>query len=111
MGITSRSSKSSPATRRWVDAKHAAYVSEKPLGEMWRVNLPPFTDVTRPNWDKRHPIDVFFSQPAEKYRVVRQEEIDGRTLTVVEVAASYDPGSPAGVFFRAWLDLARGLCR
>ena len=56
----------------------------------------------------RHPIDAFFSQSADKYHVVRNEEIEGRSLTVVDVAMPIAKGSNSLLAYRGWLDLKRG---
>src|SRR5690606_37996206 len=46
--------------------------------------------------------------PAEKYRVVRQEEVEGRTLTVVDVVVPMNATAQSYLYYRAWLDLERG---
>ena len=56
----------------------------------------------------RNDFDIFFSQPAEKYRVVREETIDGRSLVVVDVIVSLGPQWSVCLAYRAWLDLKRG---
>ena len=107
--IFSRSPKAKPAARWWHhSADGVAYVTHKHLTDVNLVRLPPFTDVTHPRWDMRHPFDAFFSQSADKYRVVRNEEIDGRSLTVVDVAMPIAKGSNSLLAYRGWLDLKRG---
>jgi thiol-disulfide isomerase/thioredoxin len=109
VSIFSRVAKSTPAARWWhFSADGHAYVMQKNLADVMHLDFPPFTDVARPRWDNWHPLDGFFSQSAEKYRVVREEEIDGRTLTVVEVAVPLAPEAENQLFYRAWLDLKRG---
>jgi len=109
IGLFSRSSQAIPPSRWWHhSADRAAYVMQKHLTDVWRLNLPPFTDATHPEWDCRHAFDTFFSQPAEKYRVVREEEIDGRLLTVVDVAVPIGREGSTLLCYRGWLDLRRG---
>lgn len=110
ISIFSRSAREIPAARWWHrSANRHAYITQKHLTDVNHVNLPPYTDVTRPRWDVRHPIDAFFSQPAEKYRVVRAEEVDGRALLVVDVAVPIAEDSTTLFAFRGWLDLKRGV--
>ncbi|MBX9791075.1 MAG: TlpA family protein disulfide reductase [Pirellulales bacterium] len=110
ISIYSRSPSNQPTARRWhhsVDGH--AYVMQKHLGEIMHVELPPFTEVTHAGWDTWHPIDGFFSQPADKYRVIRQEEVDGRKLTVVDVDVPLSADNDEGrLCYRGWLDLERG---
>jgi thiol-disulfide isomerase/thioredoxin len=109
VSVFSRSARSKPAARWWhMSADSHAYITQKHLTDVMVVRLPPFTDVIPYHWDRSHPFDAFFTQPAEKYRVVREDEIDGRLLTVVDVAVSIHPQSPNQIFYRAWLDLKRG---
>lgn len=106
VGIYSRDESATPAGKWWHHSTDwLAYVMQKKhLSQLMHRHLPPLTDVTRPGWGERHPYDAFFSQSADKYRVLRQEVIDGRTLTVVDVIV------PMGVsmHYRGWLDLERG---
>lgn len=109
VSIFSRSEKTTPAARWWHrSADGHASVMQKHLTDVSLVRLPPFTDVTHPRWDMRNPFDAFFSQSAEKYRVVRQEEVGGRSLTVVDVAVPIAEDSTTLLAYRAWLDLKRG---
>ncbi len=109
VSIFSRSAKATPAARWWhCSADRHAYVMQKHLTDVNNVHLPPFTSVTRPHWDMQHPFDAFFSQSAEKYRVVREEEVGGRLLTVVDVAVPIAKDSTTLLAYRAWLDLKRG---
>jgi thiol-disulfide isomerase/thioredoxin len=109
VSIFSRAADARPAARSWHDSAGGyAYVMQKRLDQVASVDLPPFTDVTRPQWANWHPYDAFFSQAAEKYRVVRQDQLDGHLLTVVEVAVPMAPAGTNQLFFRAWLDLKRG---
>jgi thiol-disulfide isomerase/thioredoxin len=107
--IFSRSSDATPPARWWHRSvgKHA-YITQKHYDEVHSINLPPYTDLLNASWDRRHAFDHFFSQPAEKYRVVRQEELDDREVTVVDVRVPI--GEPPTLFlgYRAWLDLKRG---
>ena len=110
--IFSRSAGSMPAGRSWWgNKKPYAYTTAMHLAEVTNIDLPPFTDITYPAGSRsgnRHPIDSFFSQPSESYHVLGQEKIDGRALTIVEVAVPSQSGSDSLVFYRAWLDLKRG---
>ena len=109
ISIFSRSGKSVPSGRWWHrSADRHAYVMEKDLTDVMSMRLPPYTNVTHPQWDRRHPIDAFFSQSADRYQVLRQEESDGRVLTVVDVAVPISKDSSTQLFYRAWLDLNRG---
>lgn len=106
--IYSRSSTETPPARWWHGSNSQAYIMKKHLGEVSRLSYPPFTDVSQPEWDRRHPIDMFFSQSAEKYDVVRQEEVDGRLLTLVEVCMPTNSFEQTWLCYRGWLDLKRG---
>lgn len=109
VSILSRCDAYSPPTRWWhFSIDGPAYITHKHLTELMFTNLPPYTDVTQPRWDNRHPCDAFFSAPAARYRVVRAEEIDGRRLIVVDVAADMVDESPSRLIYRAWIDLDRG---
>jgi thiol-disulfide isomerase/thioredoxin len=97
-----------------------AMPTAKHIGATHSIRFPPFMAAMHPGWDKRHPIDTFFSAPGERYRVAGQEEKDGRLLTIVDVAVPTEltsgtideNGQPKQVgvcyWYRAWLDLAQG---
>jgi thiol-disulfide isomerase/thioredoxin len=123
--IYSRSAARTPAAHIWPgqpnpDSDAFAMPTAKHIGETHSIRFPPFMEVMHPGWDKRHPIDTFFSAPAERYRVAGQEEKDGRLLTIVDVAVPTqlksgvidENGQPQQVdlcyWYRAWLDLAQG---
>jgi len=109
VSIYSRSAKTTPAARRWPDSANChAYITEKHAGDLFGSDFPPFTIVARPTWDNWHPYDGFFSQPAERYTVVREEMVDGRLLTVVEVDVPLNEDVRDVWRYRAWLDLKRG---
>ncbi len=114
LSIFSRSASSIPAARWWHhSAAGPAYVTRKQLCDVMVLSLPPYTAAVRAGWSERHPIDAFYSRPADDYRVLRQETIDGRLLTVVEVGVPFHddpPGDPRAnlLAYRAWLDLERG---
>jgi len=109
VSIFSRSAQMRPEARWWHrSAERHGYVMRKHLTDVSLVRLPPFMFAARPRWDMRHPIDAFFSQPADKYRVVREEELDGRKTVVVETSVPIDPPSTTRLAYRAWLDLQRG---
>lgn len=107
--IFSRTPETEPASRWWTHGPDGhAYITNKHFRKVHHVELPPYVDfMSRDPWDL-HPFDAFFSQPAEKYRVVRQEELDGRTVTVVDVMVPLAEGANTKLGYRAWLDLARG---
>ncbi|MCC7084597.1 MAG: hypothetical protein IT427_06285 [Pirellulales bacterium] len=106
IGIYSRCESASPAGKWWhrSTGQFAYIMQKKHLCQLMNLHLPPLTDMTRPDWGEHHPYDAFFSQSADKYRVLRQEVIDGRTLTVVEVIAPLR----VPMHYRGWLDLDRG---
>lgn len=123
--IHSRSTSLEPPVRIWCgadsfDLPRHALVMAGYYSEADGTNLPPYMQPLHPAWDYEHPIDAFFSAPAENYRVVRQEEVDGRTLTVVEAlvpkpttlsrvaADGQQEQVPQVDFHCAWLDLDRG---
>jgi len=107
--IFSRSRQSNPRSRWWSSGSACnAYIMQKHLCEVSHVQLPPYTEVTGPRWDSRHPYDHFFSQSADRYRVIRQDEIDGQELTVVDVDVPFGADSQGLLCYRAWLDLKRG---
>lgn len=107
--IFSRTPETTPASRWWTHGSDGhAYIMNKHFRQVHHVELPPYVDfMSRDPWEL-HPFDAFFSQPAEKYRVVRQEELDGRTVTVVDVMVPLGEGANTKLGYRAWLDLARG---
>jgi len=107
--LFSRTPSMTPPARWWMGSgRIRAYVTKKHLTDVSSTNLPPYMDFTNPDWGRRHPYDHFFSRPAEEYRIVRQEEIEGRLLTVVDVKVPI--GEPATLWlgYRGWLDLERG---
>lgn len=109
ISIFSRSAQLTPAARWWSGSSHRfAYIMQKHLGDVMSLRHPPFTDVTHPQWDRRHPYDTFFSRPAEDYRIIRQEHIDGSLLTVVDVVVAIAESSSTLMAYRGWLDLQRG---
>ncbi len=108
MRIHSRSSTNSPPMRWWHGSAHATgYISSKHFGDHNSSELPAYTSLMHPSWGNRHLIDTFFSATEENYRLVKQEEIDGRLLTVVDVLVPRNPRSP-GFLLRGWLDLEQG---
>jgi thiol-disulfide isomerase/thioredoxin len=107
--IFSRSHQTNPASRWWSCGSVCnAYIMQKHLCDVAHVQLPPYTEVTGSRWDCRHAYDHFFSQSADKYRVLRQDEIDGKELTVVDVDVPFGADSQGLLCYRAWLDLKRG---
>ena len=54
-----------------------------------------------------HPIDEFFRQSPESYKMTGTETLDGRELLVVEVPVQ-EERSKTVCYHRAWLDMARG---
>lgn len=108
MRIHSRSSSEAPPMRWWAGSAHATgYISSKHIGDHYRSELPAYTSLMQPSWGNRHLIDTFFSTTEENYRVVKQEEIEGRLVTVVDALVPRNPQSP-GFLLRGWLDLNRG---
>lgn len=108
-GIFSRSHQTNPPSRWWSCGSVCnAYIMQKHLCDVNHVHLPPYTKVTGSRWDCRHAYDHFFSQPADKYQVIRQEQIDGLELTVVDVDVPIGAKSEGLLCYRAWLDLKRG---
>lgn len=109
MTIFSRSAQSTPPSRWWhFSVGRYAYVMQKHLTDVMSIDLPPYLGaIPREEYD-RLPYNEFFTQPADKYRVIRQEELNDRLLTVVDVdiPSARDPESTHT--FRAWLDLSRG---
>lgn len=109
VGIFSRSHQTNPPSRWWSCGSVCnAYIMQKHLCDVNHVYLPPYTEVTGSRWDCRHAYDHFFSQPADKYQVIRQEQIDGLELTVVDVDVPIGAKSEGLLCYRAWLDLKRG---
>jgi thiol-disulfide isomerase/thioredoxin len=109
ISIYSRSNKTKPAARRWhASADSHAYITEKHAGELMSSDFPPFTILAAPTWDDWHPYDGFFAQSPEQYQVIRQETVDGRLLTVVEVDVPLNATGDAVWRCRGWLDLQRG---
>ena len=89
--IFSRSPESSPPVRVWEGADHPAYISQLHLDDSL-LHAPAMIDVGHGEFTTLHPIDAFFSLPADEYHVVRQEKFDGRELTVVQLGtADGDP--------------------
>jgi thiol-disulfide isomerase/thioredoxin len=123
--IYSRSAPRTPPAHIWPGKSGPnddayAMPTAKHIGETHSIRFPPFMEVMHPGWEKRHPIDTFFSAPVERYCAVGQEEKDGRLLTIVDVAVPTElksgvideHGQPQQVglcyWYRAWLDLAQG---
>lgn len=107
--LFSRTPAMTPPARWWSGGGSTrSYVTKKHLTEVSSTNLPPYTDFTNPDWGRRHPYDHFFSRPAEEYRVVRQEEVEGRLLTVVDVKVPIGEAATLWLGYRGWLDLQRG---
>ncbi len=109
MSIFSRSTKSTPPSRWWhFSVGSYAYVMQKHLTDVMSIDLPPYTGLVHESEYCRLPYEEFFSQPAEQYRVIRQEELNGRMLTVVDVDMPLAPKAQYPQTFRGWLDLNRG---
>lgn len=124
MRIYSRSSKLSPPARIWggtrIASQGQAMVTAKHVNMIDIPALPPCLGSLLGEASRPHRMDVFFSQSAERWRIVGEERQDDRTLTVVEVSVprksieSYSDaeGKPyqASVveFYRAWIDLKQG---
>ncbi len=89
----------------WLGRARLHHEQALPAGPPCRAPAVCRLHVPRPR--ELHPFDAFFSQAAEKYRVVRQEELDGRTVTVVDVMVPLAEGANTKLGYRAWLDLAR----
>lgn len=107
--IFSRSHLTNPRSRWWsMGSVCNAYIMQKHLCDVMHLHLPPYTEVTGSRWDCRHGYDHFFSQAAEKYRVIRQDKIDNTELTVVDVEVPIGADSKGLLCYRAWLDLKRG---
>jgi thiol-disulfide isomerase/thioredoxin len=107
--IFSRSHQTSPPSRWWSCGSVCnAYIMQKHLSDVNHVHLPPYTEVTGSRWDCRHAYDHFFSQSADKYRVIRQEQTAGLELTVVDVDVPIGADTQGLLCYRAWLDLKRG---
>ncbi len=97
VSIFSRSARSNPAARWWSGSAHdLGCITQKHLCDVMHYNMPPFTWGMHPTWGEWHPFDHFFAQQAECYRVVRQEEIDGRLLTVVDADVPPATGTAPG---------------
>jgi thiol-disulfide isomerase/thioredoxin len=91
VNIFSCSPTSSPPVRVWEGADHPAYISQLHLDDSL-LHAPAMVDVGHGEFTTLHPIDAFFSLPADEYHVVRQEIIDGRELTVVQLGTAHgDP--------------------
>jgi hypothetical protein len=85
--IFSRSPKATPAVRIWDgdgDGRFA-YIAQLHLEEWGMLHGPPLIDADLSETGQDHPINAFFSLPAENYRALGQETIDGRLLTLVEL--------------------------
>jgi len=107
--IFSRSHLANPPSRWWSRGSSCnAYIMKKHLSDVMHVHLPPYTEMTGSRWDCRHHYDHFFSQSADKYQVIRQEQVEGQELTVVDVDVPIGAGSQGFLCYRAWLDLNRG---
>ena len=69
--------------------------------------VPAFSSFAFPGSHNGPPIDAFFQQSPESYKITGTETIDGRELLVVEVTVS-EIRSEETYFHRAWLDMSRG---
>lgn len=117
--IYSRLEGRKPLAQIW-PGQNAAYaiVSSQHITDNMR--FAPFMAVMQPDKYEIHAIDHFFSARDGAYRVVGEEERDGRRLTIVEVSVPTgdtsqvvgDDGkprtAPEAYVYRAWLDLAQG---
>lgn len=95
-------------------------ITSKPYHTNGANPIPAFSNFVSTRSHDWHPIDAFFFQPPENYRVIGAETIDGRETVIVEVpvATSYSQGfaNEKGEsyqlkevhYHRAWLDPARG---
>lgn len=95
-------------------------ITSKPYHTNGARPVPAFSNFVSTSSHDWHPIDAFFFQPPENYRVIGAETIDGRETVIVEVpvATSYSQGFAnekgesyqlkAVHYHRAWLDPARG---
>ena len=95
-------------------------ITSKPYHTNGANPIPAFSNFVSTRSHDWHPIDAFFFQPPENYRVIGAEAIDGRELVIVEVpvATPYSQGfaNEKGEsyqlkevhYYRAWLDPARG---
>jgi thiol-disulfide isomerase/thioredoxin len=102
------------------DSEPSVMITAKHINETQHMRFPPFMQALHPQIYYVHPIDMFFSAPADRYRVVGQEKKDGRLLTIVDVLVpSEQTGSKIGpdgkpqqykmaYWLRGWLDLDRG---
>jgi len=113
----------SPPGRTLIGGKHGYVDVTAQHYNAQRANhpVPPLVGIDAPqDCTDFHPIDSFFRQPPEKYRIVGPEMVEGRELLVVEVPVTteYSGGylRPNGesyqmktiYFCRGWLDLKRG---
>ncbi len=123
--IYSRSTQLQPPARIWPgqsrpDSETYAMITAKQVSETASLRLPPLTQSLKPRWDHRHPIDTFMGHPIEHYRVVGEEEQDGRLLTIVDASLPtgqhYTIATNEGKneqhetrhYYLAWLDLQQG---
>ena len=123
--IYSRAAGRTPPAQIWPgqpspNSETYAMITAKHIGETHNMRFPAFMQAMHPQAVYTHPIDTFYSAPAERYRVVGQEKMDGRLLTIVDVLVpSGEKGSRIGpdgkpeqfdsaYWYRAWLDLERG---
>lgn len=81
---------------------------------------PPYLPILRASTGNQHPIDSFYSAPADRYHVVGQEVRDGRLLNIIDVEVPTELTSgridsdgrretwKIAFYFRAFVDLERG---
>ncbi len=69
--------------------------------------IPPFSVFADPGTHDCHPIDTFFHQPTESYKITGTEIIDGREQLIVEVPLP-SHASGTNTYCRGWIDMKRG---
>jgi thiol-disulfide isomerase/thioredoxin len=123
--IFSRSARLDPPARVWCGltssgAPQPVLLMNDYSSDEHNLKLPPFTQVMQPRWDQRNPVDEFFKAEPKRYRVVREEMLDGRKVLVVDARVPHETSYAekgangkitmvqAEHVFRAWLDMARG---
>jgi peroxiredoxin len=122
--VYSRSAHRSPPAQIWTGPPSGGsgypMITSKHAGETHSMRFPAFMQVMHPQLGLTSPIDVFFSAPANRYRVVGEETKEGRLLTIVDVqvptgvkATRTGPDGESEEFdqalwCRGWLDLERG---
>lgn len=124
--IYTRSESLAPKARVWCGVMSStgspgtALLMDGHFNESQGLVLPPYLPAIPARWNMAHLIAKFFKDPAQKFEIIREEEVGGRALVVVDAVAAHDYRSSrldengnrvefqGFDLYRGWLDMSRG---